>query len=54
VGEIGTAETDLTPEGKVHVHGEYWNAVSETPIEKGSRVLVVGTINLKLKVRKIE
>jgi len=54
VGEIGTAETDLTPEGKVHVHGEYWNAVSETPIEKGSRVLVVGTINLKLKVKKIE
>mgnify|MGYP005835648205 FL=1 len=54
VGEIGTAETDLSPEGKVHVHGEYWNAMSETPIEKGSRVLVVGTVNLKLKVKKIE
>lgn len=54
VGEIGIAETDLAPEGKVHVHGEYWNALSDTPIEKGSRVMVIGTINLKLKVKKIE
>ena len=28
LGEVGTAKTDLTPLGKVYVHGEYWDAVS--------------------------
>ena len=28
IGETGAAVTDLAPEGKVFVHGEYWDAVS--------------------------
>ena len=33
VGEIGVAETRLAPEGKVFVHGEWWNAYADEGIE---------------------
>lgn len=41
VGLIGTAETDISPEGKVYVHGEIWNARSAGPINRGAAVRVV-------------
>jgi membrane-bound serine protease (ClpP class) len=53
-GEVGTAATPLAPEGKVSIHGEFWNAASDQPVEKGERVKVVEVLNLKLKVKKIE
>ncbi|MBV9084341.1 MAG: nodulation protein NfeD, partial [Acidobacteriaceae bacterium] len=34
--EIGTAVTALSPSGKVFVRGEYWNAVSATPVTPGT------------------
>ena len=34
IGEIGTAVTPLAPEGKIFVHGEYWNAVSTAPVSR--------------------
>jgi membrane-bound serine protease (ClpP class) len=37
--------------GKVFVEGEWWNAVSETPIETGQRVEIVAIEGLKLKVK---
>jgi membrane-bound serine protease (ClpP class) len=37
--------------GKVFVEGEWWNAVSETPIEPGQRVEIVAIEGLKLKVK---
>lgn len=53
VGEIGTAQTDLSPEGRVFVHGEYWNAEAMEEIPKGTRVRVVEVLsNLKLKVKR--
>ena len=54
VGETGIAATDLSPEGKVSVHGEFWNAVSDEPVEKGGKVQVIGTKDLKLKVKRIQ
>jgi len=54
VGEIGILATPTTPEGKISIHGEFWNAISDQPIEKGERVQVVGVTQLKLKVKKIE
>jgi membrane-bound serine protease (ClpP class) len=54
IGEIGTAMTSISPEGKVSIHGEFWNAVSDQPVEKGDRVQVTEVVNLKLKVKKIE
>jgi len=50
VGLTGTAETDLTPEGRVFVRGELWGAVAETRIARGERVRVVGVEGLKLRV----
>ncbi len=37
--------------GKVFVEGEYWNAVSEVPIEPGQPVEIVGINGLTLKVK---
>ncbi len=52
VGEVGMASTPLSPEGKVLVHGEFWNAISDDPIEKGDKVQVVGVKDLVLNVKK--
>jgi membrane-bound serine protease (ClpP class) len=52
VNMIGTACTDINPEGKVFIHGEYWNARSDTPIEKGAVVRVVKVQNMLLHVEK--
>jgi membrane-bound serine protease (ClpP class) len=54
VGEIGTAQTDLNPEGKVFVHGELWNAEASEPIAKGSKVKVTRVFDsLKIRVDKL-
>ncbi|MBC7364278.1 MAG: hypothetical protein H5U07_07020 [Candidatus Aminicenantes bacterium] len=53
VGEIGTALTSFTPKGKVFVHGEIWQAVSDDVINRGDRVKVVEVLNhLTLRVKK--
>jgi membrane-bound serine protease (ClpP class) len=48
--EIGEARTALAPSGKVFVHGEYWDAVANAPVEIGAAVRVVGVDGLKLRV----
>jgi membrane-bound serine protease (ClpP class) len=50
LNEIGEARTALAPAGKVFVHGEYWDAVSSTPVEPGGEVRVVSIEGLKLRV----
>ena len=55
IGETGEALTDLTPEGRVRVHGEIWAATSaEGRLKKGSRVTVTAVKNLSLTVKKSE
>jgi membrane-bound serine protease (ClpP class) len=54
IGEIGTVSTPLALEGKVAIHGEFWNAISDQRIEAGEKVQAIGVVNLKLKVKKIE
>ena len=54
IGEEGMAKTDINPEGKVLVHGEYWNALSNRPIPSGSRVRVVRVHGLKIEVEPID
>ena len=55
VGEEGIASTPIAPEGKVSIHGEFWNAVSDQNqnVDQGEKVQVVGVVNLKLRVKKI-
>jgi membrane-bound serine protease (ClpP class) len=54
IGEVGIASTPIAPEGKVSIHGEFWNAVTDQNqnIEKGDRIQVIGAVNLKLRVKK--
>jgi len=53
IGEIGTVSTPIALEGKVAIHGEFWNAISDQRIEAGEKVQAIGVVNLKLKVKKI-
>lgn len=53
IGEIGSALTPLAPEGKVFVHGEYWDAVARLPVSTGARVRVVSIDKLKLMVEPV-
>jgi membrane-bound serine protease (ClpP class) len=53
-GEIGVVKKDLMPEGKVFVHGELWNAVSEKPVREGKKVRIVKVVNLVLEVEPVE
>ena len=51
VGEIGTAKTDINPDGgTVFVHGEFWNALSDAAIKEGSKVRVVAVKEMVLQV----
>jgi membrane-bound serine protease (ClpP class) len=52
VGEAGWADSDLTPEGKVFVRGEYWDARSDERITKGEKVVVATVEGMRLKVRR--
>jgi membrane-bound serine protease (ClpP class) len=54
-GLIGTrckVTSPIKPEGKVFVHGEYWNAESEEAFEAGDTVEVVEVTELTLKVKR--
>jgi membrane-bound serine protease (ClpP class) len=53
VNMTAIACTDIAPEGKVFVHGEYWNARSTTSIEKGAAVRVVSAKDMILDVEKV-
>ena len=46
----GVAVTALSPTGQVLVRGEYWNAVSGTPVAPGTSVRVIGILGLTLTV----
>jgi membrane-bound serine protease (ClpP class) len=50
IGQTGAAVTELALEGKVFVHGEYWDAVSLRPVAAGAPVRVTAIDKLKLTV----
>jgi membrane-bound serine protease (ClpP class) len=52
VGEVGIAKSAIDPEGKVFVHGEYWDALSDESIPQGTAVKVVEVRDSKLKVTR--
>ena len=54
VGEIGIVKKALTPEGKVFVHGELWNAKAQVEIDENSKVRVTNVVNLMLEVELTE
>lgn len=50
LGEIGEVRVALAPEGKIFVHGELWNAISDVPLEVGAHVKVEKIDGLTLTV----
>src|SRR6202051_744371 len=50
IGEVGIAQTSLSPAGKVFVHGELWDAVSTVPVPAGERIVVRQVDGLTLRV----
>jgi membrane-bound serine protease (ClpP class) len=54
MGEIGIVKKALTPEGKVFVHGELWNAKAEKTIAENTKVRVVNVVNLMLEVEPLD
>ena len=55
VGEFGKALSDLDPDGKVLVHGEYWDATSTGgTIAKGSKVRVEKVADRMIEVSNSE
>jgi len=54
VGETGVAQSRISPEGKVFIHGEFWNAYADEVIEAGEKIRVLKTEGLKVKVEKLK
>lgn len=52
IGAVGQSVSAVHESGKVLVRGEYWNAFSKAPIEKGKKVAVVGIKELKVEVEE--
>lgn len=50
VGETGVAQTALSPQGKVFVHGELWDAVASSALSLGELVIVRQVDGLTLQV----
>lgn len=50
IGETGVAQTALSPQGKVFVHGELWDAVASSPLPVGQMVVVRRVDGLTLEV----
>jgi len=53
IGEIGTAQTPLSPDGKIFIHGEIWNAHASAPVASGDHVRVRRVDGLKLEVEPV-
>lgn len=54
IGEIGIARTALTPDGRIFVHGELWNATASAEIAAGSQVRVERVDGLRVWVVPVE
>jgi membrane-bound serine protease (ClpP class) len=53
IGEMGIAQTSLSPRGKVFVHGELWDAVASSGISIGQSVVVRRVDGLLLEVEPV-
>ncbi|HQQ86196.1 MAG TPA: nodulation protein NfeD [Candidatus Marinimicrobia bacterium] len=51
IGETGQTITDVDKTGMAIVHGEYWKVSSDTPIPKGTEIVVLDVDRMVLKVK---
>lgn len=53
IGKVGKTLEEIGPDkGKIFLEGEIWQAISEEPIPKGEKVIVIGQQGLILKVKR--
>jgi membrane-bound serine protease (ClpP class) len=52
VGRVGEARSDLNPDGRVLINGEWWKASAQEPVEAGAKVEVVDVKGLILLVKR--
>jgi len=50
IGEIGLTQSALSPQGKVFIHGELWDAISSANLPAGQPVVVRQVDGLQLRV----
>jgi len=50
IGEIGLTQSALSPQGKVFIHGELWDAISSATVPAGKPVIVRQVKGLQLSV----
>jgi len=50
IGEVGLTQSALSPQGKVFVHGELWDAVSAANVPAGQPIVVRAVDGLQLRV----
>ncbi len=53
IGSVGIAKTALRPDGKLAIHGELWDAISDAPIEPGTSAKVLRVEGLTLYVTPV-
>jgi len=55
IGQIGLVREAIVPgtPGRLFVHGEIWRAVSDTPLETGTRACIIGVKGLEVIVRPV-
>jgi membrane-bound serine protease (ClpP class) len=53
IGETAVAQTALSPQGKVFVHGELWDAVASSSLPVGQMVVIRGVDGLTLSVEPL-
>jgi membrane-bound serine protease (ClpP class) len=54
IGEIGLAQTALSPQGKVFVHGEIWDAIASADLPAGRSVVVRQVNGFQLQVDPVQ
>lgn len=53
IGATGTVAADFSGAGIIHIHGEQWNARSETPMRGGDSARVIGRDGLTLLIEAV-
>jgi membrane-bound serine protease (ClpP class) len=54
VGSTAVVQEGFDREGHVFVHGEIWQATSDTPMQPGERAVVTGMDGLTLKIKPLK
>jgi len=53
LGQVGEVKEWSETNGKIFIHGELWNAISEVPLYPGDKAIIQAVDGLILKVKPI-